>query len=61
MDFLAQIIADLATLVTFQQRRPPAAPHIAGDEMDETACRLLSLTSHYRGTGMPEDSDLNDV
>ena len=55
MDFLAQVIADLATLVTFQQRQPPAPRRIAGDEMDETVRRLLSSTSH---TGMPEDGDL---
>lgn len=36
MDFLAQAIADLATLVTFQQRRPPA-PVPEPDELDETS------------------------
>lgn len=36
MDFLAQAIADLATIVTFQQRRPPA-PVPEPDEPDETS------------------------
>lgn len=61
MDFLAQVIADLATIVTFQQRRTPAPPRAAGEESDETAWRLQSLTWHTPGTGMPEDSDHTDV
>lgn len=58
MDFLAQAIADLATIVTFQQRRPPA-PVRETEDSNETSCRLRSLTEHTAGTGMAEDSDLN--
>jgi hypothetical protein len=61
MDFLTQAIADLAALVTFQQRRLPTLPRNAGDAADETERRLQSLTWHSPGTGMAEDRDLTDV
>jgi len=58
MDFLAQVIAELATLVTFQQRRTPVPPR---GETDEKASRLRSSTRHDAGNGMPEDSNPRDV
>jgi hypothetical protein len=33
MDFLAQVIAELAALVTFQQRQPPARPPVTDEDM----------------------------
>lgn len=60
MDFLAQAIADLATLVTFQQRRP-AEPVDESQDPDETLCRLRSLTRRTPGTGIAQDEGSNDA
>jgi hypothetical protein len=55
MGFLAQVIAELVSLVTFQQRRPPAPRRIGADEKDEGSYELLR--SDYRGTGVPDDTE----
>lgn len=60
MDILAQAIADLATLVTFQQRRPPA-PIEEPQDSEQTSCRLRSLTQRTPGTGITQDEGSNDA
>jgi len=60
MDFLAQAIADLATLVTFQQRRP-VRPVDEPQDSEQTSCRLRSLTQRTPGTGIAHDEGSNDA
>ena len=60
MDFLAQAIADLATLVTFQHRRPAASVDEPRDS-EQTSCRLRSLTGRTPETGIARDEGSNDA
>ena len=53
MDFLAQAIADLAALVTFQQRRP-AERVDEPEDSEETSCRLRLLPQSTRETGIAQ-------